>query len=202
MAQTVGHHLGDPLVAAGGKAAAPAGHGIGFGNSISSNATRTYSKPIYSENKVEKRTAGNKPIIALVAIILMSVLSLGGYSVSKMKAQIDQDAYEEEIINEAVDNVFAEETATETNEYQTPEEVNTNNNYLNENYTAEEPDYTYDEYETNDSTYTNGDYGDSYEQNYENEYDDSDDYGYSEDNYDSGEDEDSSYYEQPSVENY
>lgn len=159
------------------------GNGIGFGNSTSSIPTRTYTAPTYSEKKTEKRSSGNKPIVALVVIVLMGVMSFVGMNILKMKQQYDE-LYADKEVNGVAESAYSEESPEDTYDYQVPEDnYEDNNNYLNENYTVEEPDYYEDEYEyeydTSDSYYSN-------DNDYSDDYDAADDYGYEED-------EDSSY---------
>ncbi len=157
------------------------GNGIGFGNSSISSPTRTYNKPTYSEKKVENRRSGNKPVIALVVIAMMGVLSFVGVNILKLKQQYEDDQYIDEIVNEVMEDTYADESQQETYDYQEPIESAEKNNYLNENYRSEEPEYSEDDYESSDSYYSSNDYENSYDQGNDSYYDESEDY----DEYDS-----------------
>lgn len=152
------------------------GNGIGFGNSSISSPTRTYNKPTYSEKKVENRRSGNKAVIALVVIAMMGVLSFVGVNILKLKQQYEDDQYIDEIVNEVMEDTYADESQQETYDYQEPIESAEKNNYLNENYRSEEPEYSEDDYESSDSYYSSNDYENSYDQGNDSYYDDSDYY--------------------------
>ena len=116
------------------------GNGIGFGNSTSSIPARSYTTPAYSEKRTETRNSGNKPIVALIVIVLMGVMSFVGINILKMKQQYD--LYADKEVNGVMENSYTEESPEDSYDYQAPEDnYKDNNNYLNENYTVEEPDY-------------------------------------------------------------
>lgn len=147
------------------------------GSSISRNSTGSYHSSGYSAEKNTKKGSLGKPVVTCVLLLMIGVLVFIGSNVIRVKKQLDEEAYIDEIVNEVMEESQTEEVSHDSHEENTTTDNYSENNYVPEasNY-SESNDNTSDLYSVynDDSNYQNNDSASSYEDTggyYENDYD-------------------------------